>query len=152
MSDEGPEGEKNIHELGMVGHQVEKLAEQMIHLSWVPIQVANRKARTYSWVFAPQAYQWPGNVRELEQVIEYALSMVEGNTIKIASFPEEFVNPVADHVAGPESWVNAPFSKAKEEFEKFYLTQILKESHGNISEASRKAQMFRQDLQQKIRK
>jgi len=85
-------------------------------------------------------------------VIEYALSMVEGNTIKIASFPEEFVNPVADHVAGPESWVNAPFSKAKEEFEKFYLTQILKESHGNISEASRKAQMFRQDLQQKIRK
>jgi DNA-binding NtrC family response regulator len=48
--------------------------------------------------------------------------------------------------------MTSPFSQAKEEFEKFYLTQILKESHWNISEASRKARMFRQNLQQKIRK
>jgi len=59
---------------------------------------------------------------------------------------------VADRVASQESWMSAPFGKAKEEFEKFYITQILKESNWNISEASRKAQMFRQNLQQKIRK
>ena len=101
---------------------------------------------------ALQAYKWPGNIRELEHVIEYALSMAEQENIQITDLPEEFVNRVADRVSSPESWANAPFSKAKEEFEKIYITQILKESNWNISEASRKAQMFRQNLQQKIRK
>jgi DNA-binding NtrC family response regulator len=101
---------------------------------------------------ALQAYKWPGNVRELEHVIEYALSMTEGDTIRITDLPEEFLNRVADRAANQETWMSTPFSRAKEEFEKFYITQILKESNWNISEASRKAQMFRQNLQQKIRK
>jgi transcriptional regulator with GAF, ATPase, and Fis domain len=101
---------------------------------------------------ALQAYKWPGNIRELEHVIEYALSMAEQESIQITDLPEEFVKRVAERVSSPDSWVNAPFSKAKEEFEKIYITQILKESNWNISEASRKAQMFRQNLQQKIRK
>jgi DNA-binding NtrC family response regulator len=101
---------------------------------------------------ALQAYKWPGNVRELEHIIEYALSMAEEDPIKITDLPEEFLNRVAGRAATQESWVSAPFGKAKEEFEKFYITQILKESNWNISEASRKARMFRQNLQQKIRK
>jgi DNA-binding NtrC family response regulator len=101
---------------------------------------------------ALQAYKWPGNVRELQHIIEYALSMAEDDTIMITDLPEEFVSREADRVSSQESWANAPFSKAKEEFEKIYITQILKESNWNISEASRKAQMFRQNLQQKIRK
>ena len=101
---------------------------------------------------ALQAYKWPGNVRELEHVIEYALSMTEGNTIEVKDLPEEFLTRVADRVTSQESWVSSPFSQAKDEFEKFYITHILKESNWNISEASRKAQMFRQNLQQKIRK
>jgi DNA-binding NtrC family response regulator len=91
-------------------------------------------------------------VRELEHVMEYALSMAEGETIRITDLPGEFVNRVADRASSQESWAKAPFSKAKEEFEKIYITQVLKESNWNISEASRKAQMFRQNLQQKIRK
>lgn len=98
------------------------------------------------------AYKWPGNVRELEHVIEYAISMAEGETITVSDLPEEFLTRVADRGMARESWMVSPFSKAKEEFEKFYITHILKESNWNISEASRKAQMFRQNLQQKIRK
>jgi len=101
---------------------------------------------------ALQQYKWPGNVRELEHVIEYALSMAEGDTIKVTDLPEEFLTRVADQAMAQESWIRSPFSRAKEEFEKFYITHILKESNWNISEASRKAQMFRQNLQQKIRK
>ena len=101
---------------------------------------------------ALQAYKWPGNVRELEHVIEYALSMAEGETIKVTDLPEEFLTRVANRVTAQESWMSSPFSQAKDEFEKFYITHILKESNWNISEASRKAQMFRQNLQQKIRK
>jgi DNA-binding NtrC family response regulator len=91
-------------------------------------------------------------VRELQHVIEYALSMAESDTITVADLPEELVSREADRASSQESWASAPFSRAKEEFEKIYITRILKESGWNISEASRKAQMFRQNLQQKIRK
>jgi len=101
---------------------------------------------------ALHAYKWPGNVRELEHVIEYTLSMAEGKTIRVADLPEEFLTRVADRITSQESWVSSPFSQAKNEFEKFYITHLLKESNWNISEASRKARMFRQNLQQKIRK
>ena len=101
---------------------------------------------------ALQAYKWPGNVRELEHVVEYALSMTEGDVIKVTDLPQEFLARVADRATAQDSWVSSPFNKAKDEFEKLYITHILKESNWNISEASRKAQMFRQNLQQKIRK
>lgn len=101
---------------------------------------------------ALMAYKWPGNIRELEHVIEYALSMAEGDTIKLSDLPEDFITRVAASATAPENWINSPYAIAKSEFEKFYLTHLLRESNWNISEASRRAQMFRQNLQQKIRK
>jgi len=101
---------------------------------------------------ALMAYKWPGNIRELEHVIEYALSMTEGDTVQVTDLPEEFLARVADKVTEQDNWMSSPFGKAKEEFEKFYISHLLEESDWNVSEASRKAQMFRQNLQQKIRK
>lgn len=54
-SEEKPGVDRNIANLESLGHQLERMAEQMINLSWIPIQVANRKAETYSWIFAVQA-------------------------------------------------------------------------------------------------
>ena len=101
---------------------------------------------------ALMAYKWPGNIRELEHVIEYALSMTEDDTVQVTDLPEEFLARVADKVTEQDNWMSSPFGKAKEEFEKFYISHLLEESDWNVSEASRKAQMFRQNLQQKIRK
>jgi len=114
----------------------------------------NRKAELIDpqAIKALMAYKWPGNIRELEHVIEYALSMAEGDTIRVTDLPEEFLARVADKVTVQDNWMSSPFGKAKEEFEKFYISHILEESDWNVSEASRKAQMFRQNLQQKIRK
>jgi PAS domain S-box-containing protein len=50
-----PEVEKQVAELEALGHQLEKMAEQAVGYSWLPIQVATRKAQTYSWIFAVQA-------------------------------------------------------------------------------------------------
>jgi DNA-binding NtrC family response regulator len=114
----------------------------------------NRKAELIDpqTIKALMAYKWPGNIREFEHVIEYALSMTEGDTIRVTDLPEEFLARVADKVTVQDNWMSSPFGKAKEEFEKFYISHILEESEWNVSEASRKAQMFRQNLQQKIRK
>ena len=54
-TEDRPEAEKQIAELEALGHQLEKMAEQAVGLSWLPIQVATRKAQTYSWIFAVQA-------------------------------------------------------------------------------------------------
>jgi transcriptional regulator with GAF, ATPase, and Fis domain len=86
--------------------------------------------------------------------VKEALSQYQrlADQLLVSDLPEEFLTRVADRRMARESWMVSPFSKAKEEFEKFYITHILKESNWNISQASRKAQMFRQNLQQKIRK
>ncbi len=54
-AEDRPEADQRIAELEALGHQLEKMAEQAIGLSWLPIQVATRKAQTYAWVFAVQA-------------------------------------------------------------------------------------------------
>jgi two-component system NtrC family sensor kinase len=54
-TEDRPEVEKQTAELEALGHQLEKMAERAINLSWLPIQVATRKAQTYSWIFALQA-------------------------------------------------------------------------------------------------
>ncbi len=101
---------------------------------------------------ALQGHKWPGNVRELEHVMEYAISMTEGDAIRVDDLPEELLPRLSDRGTLREGGMSSPFSKAKDEFERLYIMRLLKESNWNISEASRKAQMFRQNLQQKIRK
>ncbi len=54
-SERGPETEKKIAEMTALGHQLERLSEQMIHVAWLPIQLGTRKARMYSIAFAVQA-------------------------------------------------------------------------------------------------
>jgi two-component system NtrC family sensor kinase len=54
-SEENPGKEIDPAKVETLGHQLERMAEQMISLSWIPIQVASRKAQIYSWVFAVQA-------------------------------------------------------------------------------------------------
>src|SRR3972149_7505480 len=55
VAGEGPQAEKKISEMATVGYQLERSGEQMIHISWIPMQMGTRKARTYSIVFAIQA-------------------------------------------------------------------------------------------------
>ena len=47
------------------------------------------------------AYGWPGNVRELENVMEYAITVCEGQTIHVGDLPRELhpgsEGPGADH-------------------------------------------------------
>ncbi len=57
-----------------------------------------------------------------------------------------------DPLTPQDGWLQFPFGQAKDEFEKLSITRILKESGWNISEASRRAGMFRKNLQQKMRK
>jgi len=52
---DGPQVEQTTSEMATLGHQLERLSEQLINVAWIPIQVGTQKARTYSMVFAIQA-------------------------------------------------------------------------------------------------
>ena len=118
-------------------------------------------------------YPWPGNVRELENVIERAVVLGAGDHITLQDLPERLQvslrrteqedesvaagfslrkpgalpEPVASHT--PES---LNFKKARDEFEKDFLTKVLEICGGNISEAARKCGISRRYFHQKITK
>jgi DNA-binding NtrC family response regulator len=93
-----------------------------------------------------EAYPWPGNVRELENCVRYLTSLrlerpVESEDLKL--FYE--LVPVAGSppwTTGPgESACSRPLRDAKRnivgEFERKYIVDALRLSHGNIAQAAR---------------
>ncbi len=116
-------------------------------------------------------YAWPGNVRELVNVIERACSMSDGPFIRLSDLPHYITHrtPSGSHQSAmlpPPSlsedseplkrWSelpkrselqSMPFKDAKEEwiahFEQDYISEILMRHGGNISKASREADIDR---------
>jgi DNA-binding NtrC family response regulator len=104
-------------------------------------------------------YQWPGNVREISNVIERAVSFVDGDSISKSHLDFIF----AEMAAGEERTermmavdVDKPFKDAKqhivEEFEKEYLTGLLQKHHYNLSKAAREAKIDRKHLRNLLKK
>jgi transcriptional regulator with PAS, ATPase and Fis domain len=50
-----------------------------------------------------EAYDWPGNVRELENIVEYILSLCEGDTIDRSVLPEDLLRGARDVAEPPDS-------------------------------------------------
>jgi DNA-binding NtrC family response regulator len=78
-------------------------------------------------------HRWPGNVRELENLVHRACVLSEGAEI---AFP----GVTADHVTSADS-SPLSFNKAKAaaiaQFERTYLSELLRRTGGNISKAAR---------------
>jgi transcriptional regulator with PAS, ATPase and Fis domain len=49
-----------------------------------------------------EAYDWPGNVRELENIVEYILSLCEGDTIDRSVLPEDLLRGARDPAEPPD--------------------------------------------------
>src|SRR3990172_4919392 len=97
-----------------------------------------------------QRQYWRGNVRELENAIERLVALAESDWISPEDLPDEYLN-----TPDPHYLENAPFliySKAKEQFEKEYITRLLTMTNGNVSKAAELAAMPRQNLHLKIKK
>ncbi|PIR25493.1 MAG: Fis family transcriptional regulator [Deltaproteobacteria bacterium CG_4_10_14_0_2_um_filter_43_8] len=103
-------------------------------------------------------YEWPGNVRELHNVVERAVSFADGNTLTRKNL--EYIFAELEH--GEERTErmtidsDIPFKDAKqhvvENFEREYLTELLKQHNYNLSKASREAQIDRKHLRNLVKK
>lgn len=105
-----------------------------------------------------QRYQWPGNVRELANVIERAVSLVDGHEIDASHLNyifQEIEQPL-ESAEIPSLDSSLPFKEAKqqivESFEKVYLEDLLKKNNYNVSKASREAKIDRKYLRMLLKK
>jgi len=96
-------------------------------------------------------YSWPGNVRELRNVTERAIILCEGGEVVPTHLG---LGPIRLSSLAQGSGVNSTlsFREAQDAFEKAYITQVLKESGGNISRTALKIGLARRNLHEKIKK
>jgi two-component system, NtrC family, nitrogen regulation response regulator NtrX len=96
-----------------------------------------------------QSRVWPGNVRELRNAVERVLILASGKTVTAADIDHLLPSPAAG--AGPEEGGGSQsFVTFKQEAEKSFLAQQLREHDWNVSETARSLKMPRSNLYKKI--
>jgi DNA-binding NtrC family response regulator len=96
---------------------------------------------------------WPGNVRQLRNAIEHAAAVSHGSELDLTEFLAGALPP--SPALGAIAF-DVPFKEAKarvvEEFERAYLKALLDRHGGNLSAASRSADLDRKHLRELLRK
>jgi two-component system response regulator AtoC len=97
-------------------------------------------------LLALAAHDWPGNVRELENVIESALALARGETLRAADLPLPALRVPAAHGAPAPSAL--PLSLAA--YERAALERALAECAGDASAAARRLGIGRSTFYRKL--
>jgi two-component system, NtrC family, nitrogen regulation response regulator NtrX len=95
-----------------------------------------------------QSRAWPGNVRELRNAVERALILASGKMVTGADI--EHLLPAAAASGGVDASGAHTFETFKQEAEKTFLAQQLREHDWNVSETARALKMPRSNLYKKI--
>lgn len=89
-------------------------------------------------------YSWPGNVRELENTVERCVALEDSDILSVRYIP--------DNMKQYDKQGVKPYKKARDEFEKNYLIELLSLTDNKISEAAKIAQIDVSTLHRKIQK
>jgi two-component system nitrogen regulation response regulator NtrX len=97
-----------------------------------------------------QSRSWPGNIRELRNAVERALILAPGKLVTAADVDR--LLPAGDGGLAPAAAAGGAqtFETFKQEAEKNFLTQKLREHDWNVSETARALKMPRSNLYKKI--
>jgi two-component system, NtrC family, nitrogen regulation response regulator NtrX len=97
-----------------------------------------------------QSRQWPGNIRELRNAVERALILAPGKVVTPADVDRLLPMGNGGGQAATESGGEQTFETFKQEAEKNFLAQKLREHDWNVSETARALKMPRSNLYKKI--
>lgn len=107
---------------------------------------------------ALQNYRWIGNVRELENVIERAVILTSSDSIQATDLPPRVLGESFYLIEefGDAALSRYPYQEAKEKamasFNYSYITNLLKQTKGNLSLAAEKAGMDRSNFKKILKK
>lgn len=90
-------------------------------------------------------YKYPGNIRELKNIIERLVVLSSGGVLKAEIFKNEKIN-----INEGEKENITTYKEAKQNFEKRYIIQTLKECQNNITHAANVMEISRRQLFNKI--
>ena len=111
-------------------------------------QVAQRSGREPK-IFAPEAMEllvgaaWPGNVRQLQNIVEHTFALSTSSVIP-ASLARKALHNQPSQVMS--------FAQRRDQFDRDYLTQLLRMTQGNVSRAARLAQRNRTEFYKLLRR
>jgi two-component system, NtrC family, nitrogen regulation response regulator NtrX len=158
---EGNFREDLLYRLNVVPIEVPPLRERLADVPGLVTHFADRLAASAGVPgkkFADEAIRrlqsrsWPGNIRELRNAVERALILAPGKVVTAADV--ERLLPTGD---GPlpagtsaETAAGQTFETFKQEAEKSFLLQKLREHDWNVSETARAIKMPRSNLYKKI--
>ena len=91
------------------------------------------------------AYEWPGNVREMQNIIEGAIIHSDSDVLTERDFPTIQASSV-----GLANYETAK-QKALENFQREYISSILRLTQNNITQAAKRMGISRQGLQKMMR-
>jgi DNA-binding NtrC family response regulator len=114
-----------------------------------PVKTLSRDA-----LAALSAYPYPGNVRELENIIERSVVMEKGETVRRSDlgFTATFRKAFRPVVSGELQPFRTMKTEVVEQFEREYLSQVLRMYKGNMSRAAEHAGMNIKNLHEKMAK
>jgi transcriptional regulator with PAS, ATPase and Fis domain len=95
-------------------------------------------------------YRWDGNIRELENVIERAIVFQPEKTITVRDLPKYIMEETKEK-SGKCSALSS-FEKARVEFEKSYIQELLDKTEGNLNKAAALAELHPSTLYRKIKR
>lgn len=99
-------------------------------------------------------YGWPGNIRELKNVIERLVIMTPHLNIDVDDIPTMYRRPESEKtplgLLGT-SFADKQLKEAREEFERLFIQQCLKENSGNISRSAEVLGIERSNLHRKMK-
>jgi two-component system response regulator HydG len=96
------------------------------------------------------AYDWPGNVRELENCMERAVALCRGPTVHAEELPKKVRDYQSDRVFVTTDEPGG--MPTLEELEKRYVTQVLRATGGNKSQAAKVLGLDRRTLYRRLDK
>lgn len=141
-----------VHVIPVVLPPLRERPEDIPLLALHCLQRFNREIHKDIQSFSPEAmqrlmlYEWPGNVRELANVVERAVVLATQGVIT----PDLLLLGRQDGQRPPPGLL--PLKKAREEFERAYLAQVLTAARGNVSRAAELAGRYRSEFYKLLHK
>ncbi|KUJ71203.1 sigma-54 dependent transcriptional regulator [Thiomicrospira sp. WB1] len=95
-------------------------------------------------------YAWPGNYRELQNLIQRLLILGEGK-ITDDEVKQALEQSKTDQMSACNVDTSVNLKTAKERFEAAYLSQLLRETGGNVTETAKRSGVERTNLYRKLK-